>query len=201
VRYKGQVPALNTRVKVEGMNRKGRVYISDLETERAPSPEIAIEGVFKGASEDGKVWNVGGIAVEVTEGSVPPKTGDEVRLHGTTQQGKVNVAEKETRETGDLGVEIEGKLSSVDSKAGTISVRKSGSVYTVNISGASLRTDKKQALSIADLRRYTGEDVEVEGLRKKDGILTATVVVVDAIEDEDHGGDDRDDDRERRDND
>jgi len=193
VRYKGTLPPLNSSVKVEGLNKNGRVFITRIEREESSKSEVSVEGRFKGTSDDGKVWNVGGISVEVAGGN-PPEEGDELRLQGTSEEGRVSVSATETRQIEELGIELEGTLSAVDAGNNVISVKRAGTVFKVNVSGASLRTDERRSLTVSDLRRYTGRDVEVDGLYKKEGTLFAKAVRVEDDDDDREGGDGRDDD-------
>jgi hypothetical protein len=187
------VPPLNSWVKTEGLNKNGRVFITKIEREETPKGETSVEGRFKGTSDDGKVWNVGGIPIQVS-GGTPPEKGHELRLQGISQEGGLSVSQTETRQAEDIGIEIEGTLSGIDTGDNSISVRRAGRVTKVYVSGASLRTDERRSLTISDMRRYTGREVEVEGLYKKDGVLYAKVVRVEDDDDDEHDGDGRDDD-------
>ncbi len=173
-----EVPPIGSRVKIEGLAKGNEVFISEIEfQEGEPEEKVKIEGRF-GGTADGSTWYVGGIAVEKPENVTPPEKGEKIELKGETQSGSLTVTQLEKEEDREEKIELEGILKKVDKSRSLIILSTAGTQVTVNVSEATIRTEDGQSLKLADLESLSGEDVKVESLYKKDGVLYAKKVKV-----------------------
>ena len=180
VHYAGSLPTVDSRVQTEGVTHAGQTYVVNTQTEKSTPDEASIQGTFKGTTEGGSVWNVGGIQVAVPKTITPPSEGDQLHLRRSASGGSDGFSQVEATQSEKVGVAYDGKLSEVDANARTITVSRAGTHIRVNVTGATIHTDEKRALTLAQLQASVGSDVEVKGLYRKDGALYAADVRVDS---------------------
>jgi len=191
VAYGGKPPAADARVRVTGIVRDGLVFVTSVAPEPAPAAQVTIAGVFQGASGDGTVWNVGGIAVPVTGTGTAPPVGKDLQIKGVTRDGVLNVSQLETRDLVGEGVHIEATLSRVDQGSGAITLLLNGVRVKVYVSQATILASDRNELSLAGLKEHEGAEVRVSGVYRDDGSLRVREV---SVEHEDERDGEHDDD-------
>ncbi len=178
VTYAGKPPAANTRVRITGVARDGRVFVTRVDAEQSAAAHVSVTGVFQGASGNGTMWNVGGIMVPVADNGTAPPVGNNLHIKGTDQAGVVNVSQLEVRQSTEKGVQIEGKLSRVDQGSGAITLMQAGVKVRVYTGKAVITGGDNDRLSLADLKGSEGADVRVSGVYRQFGSLHARGVNV-----------------------
>ncbi|MFH1381985.1 MAG: DUF5667 domain-containing protein [Chloroflexota bacterium] len=176
VHYSGEPPPIGSRVKVQGLKKDNEIFIINLDREEATNQDVKIEGQFKGTDESGKTWYVGEIPVGVPTDKTPPPAGDKVALQGVTENGTLaitNTEQKERDREREGEAKLEGRLTEVNTNDNIITVSVAGARINLNISEAKIRTEDGEEIQLSELRSSLGEDLEAEGLFKKDGILYA----------------------------
>jgi hypothetical protein len=180
VHVSGQVPAIGSRVKLEGLVKDDNVFISRIETsENSPEPS-KLEGQFRGTSQNG-TSDISGIQVKIgNEDDAQLKPGDNVQLQSDANDEKLNVTRKESNK--DDSTSLSGTLTEVHRLEGTIVVKMTGNQVTVNVSRARIenKNDDRQTFELSDLDRLIGQDVKLEGLYKKSDSLYASRVQIEA---------------------
>jgi len=89
IHYSGEVPAVGSQVKIEGIVKNNETFISRIEITNKPAGTTKIEGKFGGKTEDGTA-DISGISVIIGDHNDEQlKPGDEVRLQGDTRDGKL----------------------------------------------------------------------------------------------------------------
>jgi hypothetical protein len=180
VRYAGGVPPVNSRVRTEGVTRNGKVYLTKVESDEDDAAEVTIEGTFNGSTEGGSVWNVGGIKVTVPQGTSVPAPGDELHLRHPARSDQTGFSEVEANRPETTRVQFDGELTTVDTSTRTITISRAGTHLKVDTTGAVVRTANGRPVPLSQLQSSVGQDVQAKGLYRKDGILYATEVRVDA---------------------
>ncbi len=178
VAYPGKSPAAKSRVRITGLARGRRTFVTSIAEEATPQTETSVAGVFQGASDDGAVWKVGGIAVPISGAKDAPPMGDDLQIRGVSQDGIVNVSLVEASPRANKGIEIQGTLMHVDQKSGTITLVQAGIRVKVYTSEASILTGDNDNLSLADLEHHEGNEVRASGVYREDGSLYARQVSV-----------------------
>lgn len=186
VHYSGEIPAINSRIKIDGLKKNDEVFIIKLEQEEnaQAQEEVKIEGLFKGTGNSGKTWYVGEMPINAPEGKTPPDEGKKLEVQGVTQNISVTITDVKEQSGEERAREqkanLEGKLSSVDTKNKVITIKVAGAQISLNIGSAKIYTKDKKELKLSDLTSLVGKGIKATGLVKKDGTLYATDVRVDA---------------------
>ena len=183
VHYSGKLPAVNTRIKIDGLKKNNEIFIIKLEQKDAVQEEVKIEGLFKGTDNGGKTWYVGEMAVNAPEGKTPPAEGKKLEVQGVAQNVSVTVTDVKEQSGEERAKEqearMEGKLSSVDVKNKIITIKVTGAQISLNIASAKIHTKDGKEISLAELSSMVGKEVKVLGLDKKDGTIYAKDIRVD----------------------
>ncbi len=182
VSYAGNSPSANSRVRTEGLTRNGKTYITKVEGDEDNTAEVTIKGKFKGSTDGGAVWNVGGIAVTVEQGTSEPSQGDELHMRRPPESDKAGFSQVEARHPVEAGVDFDGKLAAVDANVRTITVVRAGTQIKVNTAGAIIRTENKRPVTFSQLQSSVGKDMSIKGLSRKGGVLYAVELIVDGGE-------------------
>lgn len=169
-------PSPNENVRVEGIVRGDKVFISEVERHEDDDEDedrVVIEGKFQGASSDGAVWRVGGLPVTRPQDSEDPPQGAQVQVSGTLQDddfvGKVESREEEDEK----GIDVKGTLSGTDPDRNTIALTVAGSKVVINLAETTVQDKNGDPLSLSDLADLQGASVKATGLNKNDGVLSA----------------------------
>ena len=179
VTYPGKPPAASTRVRIAGVASNGRLFVTSVDAEESGATHISVAGVFQGATGDGTMWKIGGIAVPVANNSTAPPIGNDLWIKVTTVPGgAVSVSQVDGVGSADKGVRVEGTLSRVDEGSGTITIMRAGIRVKVYASQAVIVTDDRVQLSLADLKEHRGAAVRVSGVYREDKSLHAREVTI-----------------------
>lgn len=183
VHYSGKVPAINSRIKIDGLNKNNEVFIIKLEQKDDAQEEVKIEGLFKGTDKSGKTWYVGDMPIAVTEGKIPPAEGVKLEVQGVTQNTSLAITDvKEAKGKGqatEREAQLEGKFSSFDAANKTISIKVAGARISLDISSAVIRTKDGKEVKLSELASLVGKELKVLGLVKKDGTIYAKDIRID----------------------
>lgn len=212
------IPPAGNRVEIEGIVQDGKAFISEVEYDEARKDGIKIKGIFVGTSLDGKVWYIGGIAVNMPLNILPPPESRQIELEGIIKDGVFTIIKLESEDEKDEGiheqeeveVEIDGVLVGIDRSNNTILVEVARARVTIDISAAQVEGDDEQPLSVSDLESLVGEGVEIVGSYREYGLFKAIKVSVDveleeeneeleeyeSEEDDDYEEDEEEDDEE-----
>ena len=183
VHYSGKVPSINSRVKIDGLNKDSEVFIIKLEQKDDAHEEVKIEGLFKGTDNSGKTWYVGAMPINAPEGKTPPDEGKKIEVQGVTQNTSLAITDVKEQSGEERAREqeanLEGKLSSVDTKNKIIMIKVSGAQISLNIVSAKIYTKDKKEVNLSELVSLVGKEIKVLGLVKKDGIIYAKEIRID----------------------
>jgi hypothetical protein len=180
VRLSEKTPAIGSRVKLQGLVKDNKIFISKIEVSENSTEPTKVEGQFGGTNQNGTA-NISGIPVNINNDSSPQlNPGDKVQLQSGNNDGKLDVTSKQDNEN--QSSTLEGVLTAVDVSKGTITVKMTGSKVIVNISHAQIesKNNNHQIYQLSDLRSWLGRDVKFEGLSKKGNLLYADTVKIDA---------------------
>ncbi|MBI2934162.1 MAG: hypothetical protein HYY29_01190 [Chloroflexi bacterium] len=97
----GAAVAVDRDVKIEGVLRNGRVFISKIEVKDKKGAEFKLRGVFTGASPDGTTWYVGGIGVPRPDNMPAPTPGKQVTIERTARARPADAGRAEQRQRED----------------------------------------------------------------------------------------------------
>jgi hypothetical protein len=176
VHLSGKIPAIGSRVKLQGLVKDNNAFISKIEvSENSPEP-TKVEGQFSGTNQNGTA-NISGIPVILSDNSSTQlKAGDKVQLRGGDDDDKLDVTDKQN--DGNDSSTLSGVLIAVDTVKGTITVEMTGSQVTVNVSKARIeeKNDSHRTLELSDLKHFIGRDIKLEGLSRKSNLLYASQV-------------------------
>ena len=180
VHLSGETPAIGSRVKLQGLVKDNKTFISKIEVSENSTEPTKVEGQFGGTNQNGTA-DISGIPVKVSNpDSTDLKAGDRVQLQSGADDGNLDVTSKHNsdKET----TTLDGILTATDIKKGTITVKMTGSLVTVNISYAQIESKNNGHLTyqLSDLKSWLGHDIKLEGLSKKGNLLYADTVIVDA---------------------
>jgi len=184
VQYSGEIPAVGSRAKIEGIVKNNETFISRIEIKNQQTGMIKVEGKFSGKKQNG-IADISGLSVEINDDSSNElKAGDEVELRGKSGAAKFEVTNRESSQ-GRLGTTIafNGILTAVDANSSIITVKMTGNQIQVNISKAII-TDLSEGRKILshDLIQMIGQDIKLNGLYKQDNIFYAQQVRIDTEE-------------------
>ena len=75
---------------------------------------------------------------------------------------------------------MDGILTAIDIKKGTVTIKMTGSLVTVNVNKAQIQSsaDNHLTYQLSDLKRWVGQDIKLEGLSKKGNTLYADTVKI-----------------------
>ena len=181
VHFKGNIPTNGSRVKIEGLVRNNKTFLSLIETIENKAEPTIVEGQFAGTDVNG-IANVGGIPVNIeVESNAQLKPGDNVELQGSNNDDIMNVTEMEERIPGNgRNVSLKGILKIVQADQYTVTVISAGHRTTINISQAEIEIQHKrdQTISLSEAGRLIGHDVKLDGLYKNNGIIFARQVKI-----------------------
>ena len=184
VRYSGKTPPLNSRVKVEGLNKNNEVFITKLEQEDDGREEVKIEGTFKSTDASGKTWNISEMHIDAPSDKIPPAEGEKLQLHGTTQDGSLAITdikeEREEEREKENEARLEGKISAFEPTNGLLTIKVTGAQISLNISSAKIYNEDGKAIKPSELASLVGKKIKAFGLIKKDDTFFAKEVRVDA---------------------
>ncbi len=183
VRYSGEVPAINIRIKIDGLNKNNEIFIIKLGQKDDAQEEVKIEGLFKGTDKSGKTWYVGDMPVNAPEGKIPPAEGKKLEVQGVTQNVSVTITDVKEQSGEERARErearLEGKLSLVDAKNNVITIKVAGAQISLNIGSAKIYTEDGKEISLSELPSMVGKELKVLGLDKKDGTIYAKDIRID----------------------
>ena len=183
VRYSGEVPAINSRIKIDGLNKSNEVFIIKLEQKNDAQEEVIIGGFFNGTDKSGKTWYVGEMPVNAPEGKTPPVEGKKLEVQGVTQNVSVTITDVKEQSGEERAREqdakMEGKLSSVDVKNKVITIKVAGAQISLNIGSSKIHTKDGKEISLSELPSMVGKELKVLGLDKKDGTIYAKDIRID----------------------
>ncbi len=172
----GSPPANGSRVKIEGLVKNNKTFLSRIEiTGNLPEPTI-VEGQFAGTDINGMA-NVGGISVNIdTASNSWLNPGDNVHLQSTDDNEMMNVTAAEKMIYGNgRNISLKGILKIVQANQKTITIESAGNRNVIDVSQAIIEIQLKNGriLSLSDMGRLTGCDIKLEGLYKKNGVIFA----------------------------
>jgi hypothetical protein len=170
----GKVPAIGSRVKLEGLVKGNEVFISRIEVSESSKESTKLEGQFGGTNQNGTT-NIGGISVKIGDSrSAQLEPGDNVQLQGGADDGELVVTSEESQpREASHSTRLSGVLKAVNATSGAITVKMAGSQITVNVSEAQIENESGQTLRLSDLNRLVGQDVRLDGLYKRGDFLFA----------------------------
>jgi len=180
-------PETGRWVEIEGMVHGGQTFISEIEYEDDEKGWVKIKGVFGGTGQNGTIWYIGGIAVNMSQEIIAPAEGQQVELKGTISNGVFTTVdmisededEEEAEDRERESVEVDGVLVGIDRSNNNILVEVLRSQITIDISAAEIKGEDKQLLSVSDLELLVGQDIKVTGFYNAEGIFSAVTVFVD----------------------
>jgi hypothetical protein len=176
----GETPAIGNHVKLHGLVKDNKTFISKIEVSENSTEPTKVEGQFGGTNQNGTA-DISGIPVKISNNSSAQlNPGDKVQLQSGNDDGKLDITNKQ--DVGTQRTTIEGVLTAVDVGKGTITVKMTGSEITVNISHAKIesKNNSHQTYLISDLSRSIGRDVNLESLTKQGNLLYADTVIIGA---------------------
>ena len=179
VHLSGETPAVGNRVKLQGLVKDNKTYITKIEVSENSTEPTKVEGQFDGTNQNGTA-DISGIPVKISNNSSSQlNPGDKVQLQSGNDDGKLDVTSKNTN--ANQSTTLDGVLSAVDAGKGTITVKMTGSEIIVNISHAQIESKNNghRIYQISDLSHSIGHDVKLEGLTKKGNLLYADTVIID----------------------
>ncbi|MEE8472863.1 MAG: DUF5667 domain-containing protein, partial [Dehalococcoidia bacterium] len=189
-----EAPPPGSRVEIEGIVRGDEIFIGKIELEIGESDRVKVEGIFGGDSPDGAVWFIGGIPVLTPQGVAPPPVGERVELEGAVRGGMFIVSGLESERNGEGELAVAGSILRVDPGQGTVAIEIAANEVVINLSGAEITDSEGQPLTLSDLESLAapGQDIKVEKLSEKGGLLFAGEAYVDIEQDSDDGEEDDD---------
>lgn len=179
VHLSGETPAIGSGVELQGLVKDNNTYISHIEISANSTELTKVEGQFTGTNQNGTA-NISGIPVKISNNSSAQlNPGDKVQLQSGNDDGNLDVTNKNT--SANQSTTISGTLTTVDTIHGKITVKITGSQVTVNISKAIIenKNDSHRTYQISDLKKWIGQDINLEGLTKNNNLLYAGLVKVD----------------------
>ena len=179
VHLSGETPAIGSRVKLQGLVKDNKTFISKIEVSENSTEPTKVEGQFGGTNQNGTA-NISGIPVTLNNPDTSQlNPGDKVQLQSGNNDGKLDVTNKQDNRN--QSTTLDGVLTAVDAGKGTITVKMTGSEITVNISRAQIESKNNghRTYQISDLSHSIGSDIKLEGLSKKGNVLYADTVIVD----------------------
>lgn len=191
VHYSGAVPAINSRINIDGLKKGNEVYIIKLEkentspnsTQNRSQPAVTIEGLFQGPDNNGKTWYVGTVPVDAPDGKAPPSAGKKVEVQGVTQNSSaaINNVKEQAKDEEDRqrAANVEGTLSSVDMAKKIVTVKVAGAQISLNIGSAKIFIKDNKEIKLSDMASLVGKGIKATGLTKKDGTMYAKDIRVD----------------------
>jgi len=180
VHFSGKAPAIGSRVKLEGLVKDKNTFITKLEISDVSSEPTKLEGQFSGTNQSG-TSDISGIQVKINNDSnVSLQPGDNVQLQGRADDEKLTVTDKKTNKNDSAN--LNGVLTAVDIKKGTITIKVTGNLVKVNVSDAQLTNDHGQTLKMSELNHLLGRDVKLTSLTKKGDLIYCRNLI---IEDQD----------------
>ena len=179
VHLSGETPAIGSGVELQGLVKDNNTYISHIEISANSTELTKVEGQFTGTNQNGTA-NISGIPVKISNNSSAQlNPGDKVQLQSGTDDGNLDVTNKNT--SANQSTTISGTLTAVDTIHGKITVKITGSQVTINISKAIIenKNDSHRTYQLSDLKKWVGQDINLEGLTKNNNLLYAGLVKVD----------------------
>ena len=178
VHLSGETPAIGSRVKLQGLVKDNKTFISKIEVSENSTEPTKVEGQFGGTNQNGTA-DISGIPVNInnnSSGQLSP--GDKVQLQSGVNDGNLDVTSKHSNSN---ETTMDGILTAIDIKKGTVTIKMTGSLVTVNISRAQIESKNNghRTYQISDLSHSIGSDIKLEGLSKKGKVLYADTVIVD----------------------
>ena len=178
VHLSGETPAIGSRVKLQGLVKDNKTFISKIEVSENSTEPTKVEGQFGGTNQNGTA-DISGIPVNInnnSSGQLSP--GDKVQLQSGVNDGNLDVTSKHNNSN---ETTMDGILTAIDIKKGTVTIKMTGSLVTVNISHAQIESKNNghRTYQISDLSHSIGSDIKLEGLSKKGNVLYADTVIVD----------------------
>ncbi len=178
VHLSGETPAIGSRVKLQGLVKDNKTFISKIEVSENSTEPTKVEGQFGGTNQNGTA-DISGIPVNInnnSSGQLSP--GDKVQLQSGVNDGNLDVTSKHNNSN---ETTMDGILTAIDIKKGTVTIKMTGSLVTVNISRAQIESKNNghRTYQISDLSHSIGSDIKLEGLSKKGKVLYADTVIVD----------------------
>jgi hypothetical protein len=170
-------PVIGSCVKIEGVIKSGRTFISKITVSEDSKQPTLVEGQFGGTNQNG-TSNVGGISVEIgNKTTTQLQPGDKVQLKGDNGDGKLNVTNKVSKQDENKNTtKLSGILTAVDDNDGIITIKSAGSQMVINVSEAQIENERGRALNLSELDHMVGQSLKLEGLYKKGGLLFAHLV-------------------------
>jgi Domain of unknown function (DUF5667) len=175
--FAGSSPAVGSQVKLSGLVKNNKTFISSISISTDTPQVTELEGQFLGVNQNGTA-NVSGIAVNIdstTNAQITP--GDNVQLQGNTTDNKLNVTGQQSSAA--KTTTITGTLTAVDIAKGTITVQLTGRQIKVDINNAQIQNFAGiTTIKIAGLKLLTGHEIRVDGLSKNGNVVSASLVQI-----------------------
>jgi hypothetical protein len=178
VRLSEKTPAIGSRVKLQGLVKDNKIFISKIEVSENSTEPTKVEGQFGGTNQNGTA-DISGIPVKINNNSSSQlNPGDKVQLQSGNDNGNLDITNKQ--ENGNQSTTLDGVLTAVDAGKGTITIKMTGSAITVNINHAQIESKNNGHLTyqLSDLKSWLGHDIKLEGLSKKGNLLYADTVKI-----------------------
>jgi Domain of unknown function (DUF5667) len=175
--FSGVLPAVGSKVKLTGLVKNNRTFISSISISTDTPQVTELEGQFLGVNQNGTA-NVSGIAVNIDSTANAQITpGDNLQLQGNTINNKLNVTGQQSGAA--KTTTITGTLTAVDIAKGTITVQLTGRQVKVDINNAQIQNFAgTTTLKIAGLKLLTGHEIRVDGLSKNGNVVSAALVQI-----------------------
>jgi hypothetical protein len=175
--FAGALPAVGNQVKLTGLVKNNKTFISSISVSTGTPQVTELEGQFVGTNQNGTA-NISGISVNLSsESNTQLAPGDSVQLQGNTLDNKLNITGQQSSKTN--ATTFSGVLIAVNLVKGIITVQLTGSQVKVDINNAQIQnfTDTT-TLTITELKRLTGHEIKLEGLSKNGNLVSASLVQV-----------------------
>ena len=173
-----ETPPAGSRVYIEGLVQDDKIFVSKIKHRRETGNQVKIKGVFNGTSPDGTTWYVGGIPIAEPQNITRPAQEKQLELTGIIQNGVFIIGEVESEEVKEE-TEVSGILIEANPGKKTLTMEVAGAEITINISEAVIISTDGEPLRLVDLKSFVGEDIKVNNLSRKEGLLYAQNVYVD----------------------
>jgi Domain of unknown function (DUF5667) len=175
--FAGALPAVGSQVKLTGLVKNDKTFISSISASTDTPQVTELEGQFVGVNQNGTA-NVSGISVNINNNSSAPITpGDNVQLQGNTTDNKLNVTGQQSTAAGTTA--IIGTLTAVDIAKGTVTVQLTGRQVKVDITNAQIQNFAgTTTLKITGLKLFTGREIRLDSLSKNGNVISAALVQI-----------------------
>jgi hypothetical protein len=182
VQLKAKPPSIGAYVRLEGVVKDGQAFINRIGVDSvSANAPTKVEGQVGQTNQNGTT-EVGGIPLNIGDSSgAPLNPGDHVQLQAGPPNDKLKVTAQQSKNNQSASnTTIAGTLSAVDTAKGTLTVKMSGNLITVNVNQAAIKTENNRPLKLSDLKSRLGQDIKLEGLSKKGNLISAGSALISA---------------------